>query len=64
MEKDICAAKIGEPNLTQGMRLCGQECEYVSAEQVHRHDGSTYSGWYHTDESITDHHAVPKRWVS
>ncbi len=59
--KDTCAAKIAYTTClgTQALRLCGQECEYLTPE---RH-GVRYSGWYHMD-GITDHHAVPKRWVS
>lgn len=60
MNREICVAKIALPDGRWGMRLCGESCEYRTPER----DGSHYTGWYHTDESITDHHAVPKSWVA
>ena len=55
---DTCAAKLGTPG-PAGLRVCGQPCVYLAAGQR----GNTYEGWHHADETVTDHHAVPERWV-
>ena len=62
-DKDICVAKVGTPDVARGMETCGQECEYLTTEQAQALGGPRYSGWYHTDRNITDHHAVPKRMI-
>lgn len=60
MERDICVAKLGVPDIARGMETCGQECEYRTPER----DGSRYTGWYHTNErQFFDHNAVPKRMI-
>jgi hypothetical protein len=58
MTTDVCAAKLGQPDVS-GMRVCGLPVVYLSAGER----GNTYSGWYHKDRTDEDHHAVPKAWV-
>lgn len=54
-----CIAKIGEP---YQMHECGKECEFLTPAKAA--PLGLYSGWYHTDRDTTDHHAVPRSWVS
>ena len=62
-DKDICVAKIGTPDVARGMKTCGLECEYLTAEQTERRGWGRFSGWYHSERVNTDHHAVPKRMI-
>ncbi len=52
---DRCIVKLGKPGQ---MHECGETCWYSSDTRAGR-----YSGWYHLNESITDHHAVPERLI-
>lgn len=58
MATATCATKLGEPG-SFGLRVCGTPCVYLAAGER----GNAYTGWYHVDATVTDHHAVPERWV-
>ena len=50
-----CVAKWSMPSL--GTAMCGQPCEYLTAEQ-----SGGYTGWYHVNREII-HHAVPESMI-
>ena len=59
-----CVAKLGEPDIKRGMRVCGEPCEYQSAMGFDGAGNRMFSGWYHVDRSLTaDHHAVPESMI-
>jgi hypothetical protein len=50
--RERCIVKIGEPG---NLRECGAATEYGQRD--------LYTGYYHKDTTITDHHAVPGSWI-
>ena len=57
---DVCAKKRGPANLP-----CNEPVFYLDADLARRLEYGVHSGWYHRDKIIsTDHHAVPKKWLS
>lgn len=59
MTTDVCAAKLGRPDVTNGMRVCRLPVVYLTAGER----GNTFTGWYHESGDVSDHHAVPESWV-
>jgi hypothetical protein len=53
---DTCIVK------DERMAPCRGGTVYLTAEQAVDFGLGLYSGYYHTDD-ITDHHAVPSRWI-
>ncbi len=55
-----CIAKIGQPDVRNGMDVCGAETHWKNAGE----DGARYTGWYHVDDNINrDHGAVPASMI-
>lgn len=50
--RERCIVKVGEPGR---LRECGAATVYTRR--------GPYTGWYHRDETITDHGAVPGSWI-
>lgn len=55
---DVCAKKLGPDNMP-----CGEPVIYLDVDAAQAQGRGQYSGWYHQD-STTEHHAVPKKWLS
>lgn len=45
--------------LMAGNVRCGGSAVYLTVGER----GVPYTGWYHLDRQIVDHHAVPESWI-
>lgn len=58
-----CIAKIGEPDIINGMRTCGKPCTYVVAGQIVNGEPAVTTGWRHVYDDDYDHGAVNESWI-
>lgn len=58
MNLQTCIKQIGPER-----KPCGDQAEYLSAQDAQAKQRGPYSGWYHVNPGH-DHHAVPKSWVA
>jgi hypothetical protein len=64
-ESKPCIAKIGQPDLSNGMQTCTGRAQWLNAGDQ-RADGTIAhcTGWTHTDPALNaSHGAVPKGWA-
>jgi hypothetical protein len=57
-----CIVKVGEPDLTEGMRTCGRPAFFANAGDIIDGRPAMYTGWRHVYDAA-DHHAVPEGWA-
>jgi hypothetical protein len=57
-----CIAKVGEPNLTEGMEVCGRPAFFANAGDIIDGRPAMYTGWRHVYDEA-GHHAVPEGWA-
>lgn len=46
----LCYAKLGEPDESNGMKVCREPIFFMSPEQAA--DAGCFSGWYHQDPNL------------
>lgn len=64
MEKvNLCIAKIGQPDLENGMRTCRAPVVWANAGDLVRGEPVTYTGWRHAEAGPFDHGGVPESWL-
>lgn len=61
---ETCIAKIGRPDLRNGMRVCGKPTFYAAAGDIVDGRRVPYTGWTHVyPEHDADHGAVPESTI-
>lgn len=60
---ETCVAKIGKPDLRNGMLTCGMPVTYVCAGEVMNGEPAPYTGWRHVYDGEYDHLGVPESGI-
>lgn len=63
MKVETCIAKVGQPDIENGMRTCRRPCFYAVAGDIVNGQPAIYTGWRHVYDEDLDHGAVNESWV-